>query len=148
MAEENFTDNPSYQYSTNGNGQHYSSFEEEYESNQDTEDFMEATGELLAYVKEYVNDRIEYIKLDVAEKTATTTSSVVTILVLSVVGILALVFGSTALGLFLGERLDSYALGFAIVFGIYVVVGLALYFLKNQIVTAPVLTAIIKKMYQ
>ena len=111
------------------------------------DEIMYKTGETVEYAKQYVDQQKQLIKLDVAEKSAQLISSAVTGVVLAVVGLLTLLFASLALAFFLGDVLDSIALGFLIVTIIYAVVALVVNSTKRKLVTNPVLSGVITKFF-
>lgn len=114
----------------------------------DAEHILESLGEGIGYIEVYVHRRLEMLKLDVAEKSSLVISSVITTIVLVVLGLLTLLFASITLGLFLGSWLDSYGWGFAIVTGIYILVLLAVYFLRRRLVTNPVVSMVISGFFK
>jgi len=82
--------------------------------------------EALDDVKEYINLRIRLIQLNVTEKVAQALANLIATTAALIFFILFFLFGSLALGYWLGELLDSAALGFALVAGFYLLIALLL----------------------
>lgn len=78
--------------------------------------FFEETKELL---KSYVGDRIALIKLQGIEKVSTVAAGIASGVTLAVLGLFFLIFFSITLGFLFAHWLNSYAAGFGIVAGIY-----------------------------
>jgi len=114
----------------------------------DENQIAETAGRAYGYIRSYVNDRLEITKLDMIEKSSKVFSGVVTSISIVVIALIFLLFLSVTLALFLGNLLDSYTLAFGIVSMIYLVIGLVVYFFKRSLITNPVLTALIRKMYE
>ena len=109
---------------------------------------MESTGEAYGYAKAYVEQQIEYTKLDLAERLSTAiSSSISTIVVLQLI-FFVLGFFSLALGLYLGLRFGSYVQGFLVVGGIYMAVTLAIILFRRPLITNPIVSRIIKIFFE
>lgn len=93
---------------------------------------------------EYVNARIELMKLETAENVARFWANVVTKSVMLYFLLLALFFLSFALAFFLGKLLDSTSLGFLLTGVIYIVLTFVFYGLRQQIVHRPVIQSVLK----
>jgi len=122
--------------------------EEQQQFEQEAKNLLELFGEMIGYAQSHVNDRIELAKLEAAERSAKVASSSITVALLTFIFMMAVVFGSVALGLFIGEWIDSYSYAFLIIFGGYVVLGIIIAIFRKALVTNPVLTIIIKSMYK
>ncbi|MFO7874035.1 MAG: hypothetical protein ACQESY_09960 [Pseudomonadota bacterium] len=84
-------------------------------------------------IRSYLETTIAYYGVTAFEKAAKVFSFFMVNLVVLVVGLLALLFLSGAAALYLGEYLDSYALGMLIVGGFYLLVLLIVFVLRKQI---------------
>ncbi len=84
-------------------------------------------------VRNYFETTIAYYGILAFEKAAKVLSFFMVNLVVLVVGLLALLFLSGAAALYLGDHLDSYALGMLIVGGFYLLVLLIVFVLRKQI---------------
>lgn len=108
-----------------------------------TENLLNTAGETFEYGRIYITNQKKLIRLEVAEKMAKTTSSLVTGMVMFFFLSLFIIFLSIAAGLWLGEIWKSYPLAFLIVTLFYGVLGGLAYIFKNQMITNPVLVLIL-----
>lgn len=104
---------------------------------------MEDLGESLGYVRAYVSQEVESVKLEVAEKVSIASSTFITGLVLTSLGSFVLIFGAIAAALFLGQLLESAVLGFFLVSAFFLVVLLLIFIFRKQLITDRVVTAVI-----
>ena len=114
----------------------------------DEADFMEEVGKLTAYAQQYVKDQVAYGKLEIAERSSLAISWIV---ILAIVGTFAFIISlllSLALGLYIGQCMDSYVTGFLVVAGIYFIFGLLLFLLRKPLFVAPITIQLIKKIYE
>ena len=109
---------------------------------------MESTGEAYGYAKAYFEQQIEYTKLDIAERLSTSISSAITAIVVVQLIFFFLGFLSLALGIYLGQRLESYVQGFLVVGGAYAIFTLAIILLRRPLITNPVVSRIIKIFFE
>lgn len=113
----------------------------------DIDYLMESAGETVAYLQNYVEQKVELVKLEAAEKTATTVSSLLTaFIVLLIIGI-AVFTGTIAIALFLGGWLENYALAFLIVTVFYIALAVGAYVFRKTIITNPIVSIVITKMF-
>ncbi len=66
-------------------------------------------------INQYIKRRILLIRLQIADKASRIASGLVTALVIIIIGLFVLIFGSFAAGYWLGELTGSVAAGFGIV---------------------------------
>ncbi len=78
--------------------------------------------EFTSATQDYVETTIRYQKLDLYKKGLKTGISVGYILVLLIIGLIALLFLSIAVSIFIGEALDNLGLGYLIVGIFYIIV--------------------------
>jgi len=97
---------------------------------------------------EFVDVRIDLLKLQAIKKSSDIISSVVSSLVMVVVLLLFIILISIGLALFIGELLGKSYYGFFALAGFYLIVGLIFNSLKNKLVKAPVADILIKKMFK
>ena len=88
------------------------------------ENYFDETYEL---VKKYTNDRLLLIKIQSAKKTATLTSKVIYIFIVSILLFFAMMFFGFMLAYYFAEKLNSNFYGFSVLAGIYI--GLLLLFM-------------------
>lgn len=114
----------------------------------DTDALLERTGETIEYLKIYAQQQVDIIKLDTVEKSSKVISSMITGLVLGMMALLVLLFLTVAGALFLGQLLSNFALGFLIVGLIFLVIAVVLYSFRRSIITSPVVSYFIAKIYE
>ena len=98
-------------------------------------------------VKEYVNTRIAQLKLSFAEKTSKVMSVMIAVVISALVFFLFLVLISIAGAMAIGQWLESPWLGFVIVGGVILVVGLVLWVSKDRLIGKPIMNALIKVIF-
>lgn len=89
--------------------------------------------------KAYVDKNVEYYKLLGFKIVAKTTTMFVNYTLVLLTFALVLVFGSIAAGFAIGAALESNALGFLIVAGAYVIIGIILMLLKDKLIDGKIL---------
>ncbi len=104
--------------------------------------------EILEDGQSYVSHQIELAKLKVAEKVAFKLADLMTGTILIYAGMLFLLFVSIASGFFLGDLVNNYGLGFLIVAGIYLVLFIILFAIKNTSLKKGLTNYSIKKMFE
>jgi hypothetical protein len=109
---------------------------------------LQSAGETYAYVKSYIEQQIEYAKLDLVERFSVAICSAVTTIIVSFLIMAALGFVSLAAGFFLAERLGSYAQAFLLISGIYVLVALIAILFSRPLITRPILSKMIKIFFE
>jgi len=110
-------------------------------------DVLQQAGESFEYANQYVQKQIELLKLEGAERVAKTTATLITTAVLFFFVSMVVLMLSLSLGFFLGNLLNSYALSFLIIAGIYAAIGLLVYFFKNQLLTNHILTHVLESLF-
>lgn len=110
----------------------------------ESDELLENLGESVGYAKEYMAQQVELVKLEFAEKMALIISILVNAMAFFMLGLMVFAIGSLALGFYLGGRFESNAIGFAILFGSYLVFYLILYVLRRQLITNPILERILQ----
>ena len=98
-------------------------------------------------VKEYVNTRLAQLKISFAEKTSKVVSIMIAFVMLALVFFLFLVLISMAGAIAIGQWVESFWLGFVVVGGIVLIVGLILWIFKDGIIRRPIMNALIKAMF-
>ena len=103
--------------------------------------------ELADNVKEYINTRVESVKLTVAEKTSVVIANVVAGMIVAVVFLLFIIFAGTALAFGLSEWIGKTWAGFLIVAGLYLLIGIVIWTAREKIIRLPVMNALIKQLF-
>ncbi len=113
-------------------------------NNQRQEGIIEEIGEGIGYVNEYASQKLTYFKLKAVERAALAGSALITLFLISLLGLFVLGFAGITLGLYLGQYLDSYILGFFSVTGIFLLLLLFIVIFRRQIITNPLVTSLIQ----
>ena len=104
--------------------------------------------ELADTIKEYVNTRIESAKLTVAEKSSAVISNVLAGIVVALVFLFFILFASIALSVGLGEWIGKTWAGFLIVGGLYLLIGMIVWFARGKMIRLPIMNAIIRQLFR
>jgi len=104
--------------------------------------------ELADTIKEYVNTRIESVKLNAAEKSSRIIANVLAGMVVAVVFLFFIVFASVALSFGLGEWIGKTWAGFLIVACLYLLVGIVVWAARGRIIRLPVMNALIQQLFK
>ncbi len=99
-------------------------------------------------VRDYVNTRVDLATFLATEKAAEVLSSLVTKGALILVFIIGFIFLNISLSLYVGTLINSAAVGFLIVAGFYILVGIILIVIKDTWLKNPILNSFIKQMHK
>jgi hypothetical protein len=94
-----------------------------------------------------VDTRLDTVKLSVAEKTSALLANVLAGIVVALVFICFIFFGSIALALLLGSWMGAWWLGFLIVAGIYLLLGLITWLARGRLIRLPIMNAMIRQLF-
>jgi len=97
--------------------------------------------------KEYIDTRIEYTKLSAVEKGSKIFADLITNGAVIVSFILAFLFASFTLALYLSDVLGSYARGFGCVAGIYLLLSVIVYLTKDKYIERLLVNLFIRKYF-
>ena len=103
------------------------------------EELKENTQAIQENTKAYIESSIAYYKLWGFKVAMKSTTLMLKFFLISICLMIVLLFISIAGSLAIGNLLNSYALGFLIVAGIYVVLAFLLFLVKDKIVEGPIL---------
>ena len=103
------------------------------------EELKENTEAIQENAKAYVESCLAYYKLWGFKVAMKSTTLLVKFLLIAMCLMIVLLFVSTAGAMALGQLFDSYPLGFLAVAGIYLVLALLLFLVKDKIVEGPIL---------
>lgn len=106
------------------------------------------TEELAENIKEYVNARIESVKLSAAEKSSAVIANVIAGLVVAGVFFFFIVFAGMSVAFLLGEWIGKTWAGFLIVAGLYLLIGIVVWSAREKIIRLPVMNALIKQLFR
>ncbi|TCC86280.1 phage holin family protein [Pedobacter hiemivivus] len=97
--------------------------------------------------KDYIDTRIEYTRLYLVEKVAKIFADLVTNAAVIICFILAFLFGTLTLALFLSDVLGSYARGFGCVAALYLLLALIVYFTKEKYIEKAIINFTIRNYF-
>lgn len=103
------------------------------------DDFKDSLSEMKVEFKEYVENRIDLVKLHVVEKLSKITAGFAVKMGVLYLLFFALTFLSLAMAFFLGSLLDSNTLGFLAVAMLYLMVALIFYAMRRKLVEKPII---------
>jgi len=109
---------------------------------------MTGMHELAAAAKEYVNTRVDSVKLKAAEKTSLIISDLVAGAIVAVVFLFVLAFASIAGAMALSAWIGKPWIGFLIVAGIYLFIGIITWSAKERMIRIPVMNKIIHQLFK
>jgi len=97
--------------------------------------------------KSYLDTKVEYTRLYLVEKISKIFADVVTNALVIICFVLAFLFGTFTLALFLSDVLGSYTKGFGCVALIYVFLALIVYFTKDKYIEKAIINFTIKNYF-
>jgi predicted transporter len=104
--------------------------------------------DLAAHVKEYVNNRISSVKLSVAEKSSKMAANIIAMALVVLVFVFFIVFASIALAHVFAKLTGELYLGFLIVAGIYFLLGLLVWMMKERVLRLPIMNAMLQQLFK
>ncbi len=102
---------------------------------------------LLNTAKEYLNTRIKQAKLGVVEKVSNLLSTLIARLMVILVFLFALLLASMAGAMAIGESLGHEWLGFLIMAGAWMILGILIWVTRNRFVRIPIMNDIIRSLF-
>jgi hypothetical protein len=107
---------------------------------------MEHSDTLVGNIEEYIEDKVDLVKLQTASKTGSAVSGVIVGLVLARLGLFIIIFLSFSAAYAIGEATERSWLGFLCVAGFYILLAVLLVALKEKLITMPIVNSLLKKM--
>lgn len=98
-------------------------------------------------VKSYLETRTELIKLKAIDKISSIASSVGSLIIVVMIGIIFLSLLNIGIALWLGELLGKVYYGFFVLAGFYGIIGLVLYSSREKIIKTPIINSMVKKLH-
>lgn len=114
----------------------------------DTDALLERTGETLEYLKIYAQQQVDVVKLEAVEKSAKMVSSLITNLIVGIIGLISFLMLAVTGALLLGRWWENYGLGFLAITILLILIGSILTMFRKQIVTDPIISKFITKVYE
>jgi len=112
------------------------------------EELKSKAGDLTDSITEYIQSYYKLTLLNAADKATTIGATTLASVTIIFMGIFVLFFGGIALAIWLGELLDSPALGYLIVAGFFLLVIIIIVSLKKKIVFPLIRDSLINKLYE
>jgi hypothetical protein len=103
---------------------------------------------LTEHVKEYITTKVELAKLRLAEKTSLTVGNLIAAVVVAVLFLFVMLFGSIAGAWALSDWIGKRYIGFLIVAGFYLLLAIIVWFARNRLIRFPVMNAIVKMLHK
>lgn len=110
-------------------------------------DLLATAGETLAYAEDYLDTRIELVKLEVADKSTRAAAGAITGAIIGVLAFFAAICLVIALAIWIGSLLGRPALGFLLVGVLFLVIAGVVFLVKDKLLTQPILRSLIKKLF-
>jgi hypothetical protein len=103
--------------------------------------------DLFLDAKVYIDTRIEYTKLSAVEKGSKIFADLITNAAVIICFVLAFLFASITLALYLSEVFGSHAAGFGCVAGIYLLLSIIVYLTKDKYIESVLVNLFIRKYF-
>ena len=103
--------------------------------------------DLVADAKVYLETRVEYTRLYLVEKISKIFADLVTTATVIICFVLAFLFGTFTMALFLSDVLGSYTRGFGCVALIYIALAIIVYFTKDKYIEKAIINFAIRKYF-
>lgn len=104
-------------------------------------------GDLVQEVKDYVNIKLETVRLDTAEKSSLIIANGIARLISGIFFLLSVILISIALSLLAGIWLGRPWLGFLIVACFYLLIGICIWAMRHRLIRLPVMNSIIQQLF-
>ncbi|CAN5322872.1 hypothetical protein BH09BAC2_BH09BAC2_06920 [soil metagenome] len=96
--------------------------------------------------KEYLEIRLDLLKLKAIDKSSEWISNCLTMVILGIFGLFFLVLFNIGLALLIGYLLGNSFWGFFIVAALYIIIGVVIYSFRKKWLKAPIATMMIKSL--
>ena len=104
--------------------------------------------ELAGHVKEYMNNRLDAVKLSAAEKSSKLLAQVIAFSIVFIVFIIFIIFAGIALAYFLSKLTGEYYWGFAIVSALFLLIAWLTWKTKEKLIRLPIMNAILNQLFK
>ncbi len=104
--------------------------------------------EIFVDAKSYIDTRVEHARLSAIAKGSKIFADLISNGVVLICFILAFLFGTITLGLFLSSLFGSYTQGFGLIALLYFVLALIVYFTKTKYIEPTLVNLFIRKYFQ
>lgn len=103
--------------------------------------------EIFSDAKDYLEKRVEYIRLKMVAKVAQIFADIVTNVTVIIFFIMSFILGSITLALFLSDLLESYTRGFGVVTLLYLFLAVIVFLTKDKYIEKGIVNFTIKKYF-
>ena len=103
--------------------------------------------DLVADAKVYLETRVEYTRLYLLEKISKVFADLITTATVIICFVLAFLFGTFTLALYLSDVLGTYTRGFGCVALIYIALAIIVYFTKDKYIEKAIINFAIRKYF-
>jgi hypothetical protein len=103
-------------------------------------------GKLYDKAEQYSRTSLELIKLNAIDKSSDVISSLAVVATLAFIVAIFTLFINLGLALLIGNALGDYAMGFFIMSGFYVFVGIILYVFRKNLIKVPIDNIVVGKL--
>ena len=101
--------------------------------------------QLISNVKEYAEVRADLFALKIQDKTSDILSSIAAIAIVSLLGVIIILFISIGSAWLIGQSMENPSMGFFIVGGFYFLLAVIIFYNRENWIKLPIVNAIIKK---
>jgi hypothetical protein len=103
--------------------------------------------DLTGNIREYIETRIDMVKLDAADTVATAASSMASWVAIAIASLFTLLLVTVGGAIGIGYLLDNYAVGFFILAGVYLLIALLVYVYRENWIRKPLINTIVKNIF-
>lgn len=104
--------------------------------------------EIATHIKDYINVRIDKVKLDVAEKTSSVLANLIAGLMVLLVFLLFFLFVNFSIAYALAEWIGKTWAGFLVVAGFYLLIGVIVWLARQRILRIPIMNKIAESLFK
>ena len=101
--------------------------------------------EMADNIKEYINTRMESVKLSAAEKSSKILANAIAGVIVAIVFFFFIIFAGIALSFGLGEWIGKTWAGFLIVAILYLLIGIIAWVARGRLIRLPIMNALIQQ---
>jgi hypothetical protein len=110
------------------------------------ENIAENIEKLYEKAERYSKTTYELVRLNTIDKTSDIISSLAIVITILVIAAVFTLFINIGIALWIGQALNSNALGFFIVSGFYIIVGIIVFIKRNELIKIPLDNLIVSKL--
>jgi cytochrome c biogenesis protein CcdA len=103
--------------------------------------------EFTDHIKDYINTRIDLIKLQLAEKTSKIIAGFIAGITVAIIFLMFFLFVNISIAYLLGEWIGRIWAGFLIVSGLYLFLGIFIWTARNKLIRIPIMNKLIEVLF-